>query len=64
MGFNTVRKHVKAEPARWYYHCDVLAFGLAGYAQWLWRDCTGKGSRVSDRRNHWPGIIKMERQKH
>ncbi|NSL90754.1 glycoside hydrolase family 2 [Chitinophaga sp. Mgbs1] len=22
MGFNTVRKHVKVEPARWYYHCD------------------------------------------
>ncbi|MGC4233651.1 MAG: glycoside hydrolase family 2 TIM barrel-domain containing protein [Niabella sp.] len=24
MGFNTVRKHVKVEPSRWYYHCDVL----------------------------------------
>ncbi|MEW5884426.1 MAG: sugar-binding domain-containing protein [Armatimonadota bacterium] len=23
-GFNTVRKHVKVEPARWYYHCDQL----------------------------------------
>jgi len=22
MGFNTIRKHVKVEPARWYYHCD------------------------------------------
>ena len=22
MGFNAIRKHVKAEPARWYYHCD------------------------------------------
>jgi beta-galactosidase/beta-glucuronidase len=22
MGFNTIRKHVKAEPDRWYYHCD------------------------------------------
>ena len=21
-GFNAVRKHVKVEPARWYYHCD------------------------------------------
>jgi beta-galactosidase/beta-glucuronidase len=21
-GFNTIRKHVKVEPARWYYHCD------------------------------------------
>ncbi len=23
MGFNMIRKHVKVEPARWYYHCDV-----------------------------------------
>ncbi len=24
LGFNTARKHVKVEPARWYYHCDRL----------------------------------------
>ncbi|MBQ8341173.1 MAG: glycoside hydrolase family 2, partial [Clostridia bacterium] len=24
MGFNTVRKHIKLEPLRWYYHCDRL----------------------------------------
>lgn len=24
MGFNLARKHVKVEPARWYYHCDRL----------------------------------------
>jgi hypothetical protein len=24
LGFNTIRKHVKVEPARWYYHCDTL----------------------------------------
>lgn len=23
-GFNLIRKHVKVEPARWYYHCDRL----------------------------------------
>ncbi len=23
-GFNTVRKHIKVEPARWYWHCDRL----------------------------------------
>lgn len=22
MGFNTIRKHIKVEPARWYYHAD------------------------------------------
>ncbi|MCO5234622.1 MAG: beta-galactosidase [Chitinophagaceae bacterium] len=24
MGFNMIRKHVKVEPARWYYYCDKL----------------------------------------
>lgn len=24
MGFNTIRKHIKIEPERWYYHCDRL----------------------------------------
>lgn len=24
LGFNLARKHVKVEPARWYYHCDRL----------------------------------------
>lgn len=24
MGFNTIRKHIKIEPDRWYYHCDKL----------------------------------------
>ena len=23
-GFNTLRKHIKVEPMRWYYHCDRL----------------------------------------
>ncbi len=30
-GYNMVRKHIKVEPARWYYYCDVL--GLA-----VWQD--------------------------
>ena len=24
LGFNTIRKHIKVEPARWYAHCDRL----------------------------------------
>ena len=24
LGFNMLRKHIKVEPARWYYHCDKL----------------------------------------
>jgi len=24
LGFNMIRKHIKVEPARWYYHCDRI----------------------------------------
>ena len=36
MGFNTVRKHIKNEPMRWYYHCDRL--GLC-----VWQDFVNGG---------------------
>jgi beta-galactosidase/beta-glucuronidase len=37
MGFNTVRKHIKIEPMRWYYHCDKL--GLI-----VWQDFVNGGA--------------------
>ncbi|MBE6595144.1 MAG: glycoside hydrolase family 2 [Ruminococcaceae bacterium] len=36
MGFNTLRKHIKVEPMRWYYHCDRL--GLV-----VWQDFVNGG---------------------
>jgi len=43
MGFNMVRKHVKIEPARWYYHCDKLGLLVwqdipsgGVYGNWIW----------------------------
>ena len=36
MGFNTLRKHIKIEPMRWYYHCDKL--GLI-----VWQDFVNGG---------------------
>ena len=36
MGFNTLRKHIKIEPMRWYYHCDRL--GLV-----VWQDFVNGG---------------------
>lgn len=36
MGFNTVRKHIKLEPMRWYYHCDRI--GLT-----VWQDFPNGG---------------------
>ena len=41
MGFNTVRKHVKVEPARWYYHADTL--GLL-----VWQDMPSGDAFVDD----------------
>lgn len=40
MGFNTVRKHIKLEPMRWYYHCDKL--GLV-----VWQDFVNGGGDYS-----------------
>lgn len=48
MGFNMIRKHIKVEPARWYYHCDQL--GLL-----VWQDMPS-GDLGG---NHWdmrPGL--------
>ena len=48
MGFNMIRKHIKVEPARWYYHCDQL--GML-----VWQDMPS-GDLGG---NHWdmrPGI--------
>ena len=38
MGFNTIRKHMKTEPLRWYYHCDRL--GML-----VWQDMPSGGDR-------------------
>ena len=39
LGFNVLRKHVKIEPARWYYHCDRL--GMV-----VWQDMVNGGGPV------------------
>jgi beta-galactosidase/beta-glucuronidase len=47
MGFNMIRKHVKVEPARWYYYCDSI--GML-----VWQDMPS-----GDLGNHWesrPGV--------
>lgn len=37
MGFNMLRKHIKIEPLRWYYHCDRL--GML-----VWQDIVNGGT--------------------
>lgn len=54
MGFNMIRKHVKVEPARWYYHCDRL--GIL-----VWQDMPS-----GDMGNVWepkPGILRKNMDK-
>lgn len=38
LGFNTLRKHIKIEPLRWYYHCDRI--GML-----VWQDMVNGGGR-------------------
>ena len=48
MGFNMIRKHVKVEPARWYYYCDSV--GML-----VWQDMPS-----GDMGNQWnqrPGVV-------
>ena len=54
-GFNMVRKHLKIEPERWYYHCDRLGIlvwqdmvnGGGEYRHWY---VTGFGNLISQTR--------------
>jgi beta-galactosidase/beta-glucuronidase len=48
MGFNMIRKHVKVEPARWYYHCDKV--GML-----VWQDMPS-GDMGGHRWNDRPGM--------
>ncbi len=40
LGFNMLRKHIKTEPARWYYHCDRL--GMI-----VWQDMISGGKALN-----------------
>lgn len=42
LGFNMLRKHIKIEPQRWYYHCDRL--GMV-----VWQDMVNGGTYYK----HW-----------
>ncbi|MEV6967792.1 sugar-binding domain-containing protein [Hamadaea sp. NPDC051192] len=68
LGFTMLRKHIKIEPARWYYHCDRL--GIL-----VWQDMVNGGGRyrplvvtapavtplrLSDRHHSWFGRAAAE----
>lgn len=47
MGFNMLRKHIKIEPLRWYYHCDRL--GML-----VWQDMINGGDKYNYLLVHYP----------
>lgn len=50
-GFNMLRKHIKIESRRWYYHCDVL--GML-----VWQDMINGGSEYSSfHTNKFPTVF-------
>lgn len=53
-GFNMIRKHVKVEPQRWYYHCDKL--GML-----VWQDMPSGDSHI---RKSGPDINRVAQSAH
>ncbi len=51
LGFNMARKHVKVEPARWYYWCDKLGF-------LVWQDLPSAMLRGGSRENPNPTNVR------
>lgn len=47
LGFNMLRKHIKTEPLRWYYHCDRL--GMI-----VWQDMMSGGAYIG---NFYAGVL-------
>lgn len=47
MGFNMIRKHIKVEPLRWYYHCDRI--GMI-----VWQDMVSGGEYIG---NLYAGVL-------
>jgi hypothetical protein len=58
LGFNMTRKHIKVEPARWYYHADRI--GLA-----VWQDMPSGWNDSPEARRHFEGELReMLAEKH
>ncbi len=55
LGFNAVRKHIKVEPARWYYHADQL--GLL-----VWQDFVSSDNTTPQAKQDWltQGFAEMD----
>lgn len=63
LGLNTIRKHIKVEPLRWYYHCDKIGMivwqdminGGNVFSPWLHMILPTIGVNVKDNHYDWFG---------
>jgi beta-galactosidase/beta-glucuronidase len=55
LGFNMIRKHIKVEPARWYYHCDTI--GIL-----VWQDMPSGGSQAAGALSNF--ALRMKKELH
>lgn len=53
-GFNMIRKHIKVEPRRYYYHCDRMGF-------LVWQDQVSGGT--SQKNGEWPRWKRLREDK-
>ena len=53
LGFNMIRKHVKVEPARWYYH--AIALGML-----VWQDMPSADNKDEDAKANFARELKAE----
>lgn len=72
LGFNMLRKHIKIEPERWYYHCDRLGMlvwqdmvcGGTGYHQWYVTYLATAIKRLNIRPGDWTyGLLSRRHEK-
>lgn len=54
LGFNMIRKHIKIEPQRWYYHCDRI--GML-----VWQDMVNGGREYKSWYVTWLATAMEER---
>jgi beta-galactosidase/beta-glucuronidase len=64
MGFNTIRKHIKIEPDRWYYHCDKLGILVwqdmvtcAGYNNYATAQFENESEANLQQLHNFPSIV-------
>ncbi|PJI94957.1 LamG-like jellyroll fold domain-containing protein [Luteimicrobium subarcticum] len=57
LGFNTIRKHIKVEPARWYYDADKIGM-------MVWQDMPSGSNTTDAQRTEWKSELQRMISQH